>query len=151
MKRPTVDRAFFNAQVQRLSANNFWGQLPKAGITELIDTLTRISEGDASRASRIINQALKDPKIPAPADLELIADAIRTAEAPHTLERWYTTGGLRSHDDIPVGCEKCEGTGWRFEAERQILCGCALGRYLRTLDQKPTAGTRTSHTNRETA
>jgi hypothetical protein len=150
MKRPKVDRAVFNAQVQRLSANNFWAQLPKAGITELIDTLMRVSNEDEDRARRIIDQALKNPKVPAPADLESISDVIRKSEAPQTLERWYTTGGLRSHADIPLGCEKCEGTGWRFEAERQVFCGCALGRYLRTRDPKPTATERTSRPTSET-
>jgi hypothetical protein len=147
MKHPKVDRAFFNAQVQRLSASDFFPTI-KAGITELIDSLIRVANEDTERARRIIDRALKTPKCPTPADLETIAE------------------GLGS-ENVPRGCELCEGTGMRYvskpynrtaldengqpyvyeryEADCQERCACELGQYLQAKDKearqerKPTA------------
>jgi hypothetical protein len=124
MKRSKADRALFNAQVQRLSASNFFPQI-KAGITELIDSLMRVSDEDADRARRIIDRALKSPQCPTPAELESIASNLGA-------------------ENVPKGCGKCEGTGMRYvtkpvrdpitgqiyEADCQERCDCELGRFL---------------------
>jgi hypothetical protein len=140
MKPPKVDRPFFNAQVQRLTACDFFPTI-KAGITELIDSLIRASGEDTERARRIIDRALKSPKCPTPADLELIASELGS-------------------ENVPRGCEKCEGTGMRYvvkkykrtaldvegkpfvyetgEVDCQEWCDCALGdfRAAREVERK---------------
>jgi hypothetical protein len=129
MKTPKVDRAFFNAQVQRLSASDFFPTI-KAGITELIDSLIRVSGEDLEHARRIIDRALKTPKCPTPADLEAIAENLPNA--------------------APLGCEKCEGTGRVYvkrrvkdvitgdpiEVDCQKNCDCTLGQFLKAREKE---------------
>jgi hypothetical protein len=141
MKRHTVDRAFFNAQVQRLSASDFFPTI-KAGIAELIDTLIRVSDEDTERARRIIDHALKAPKCPTPADLQTIAESLGS-------------------ENVPRGCELCEGTGMRYTrklvnrtaldsdgnpyvydsytADCQERCSCELGRFLKAREKEEAA------------
>jgi hypothetical protein len=143
MSAKKVDRPFFRSQVLRLASTDFFPTLDE-GVKELIDSLIRVSGEDTERASRIIDQALKTPKCPTPADLELIAE------------------GLGS-DNVPRGCELCEGTGMRYttkryerkaldengqvyvyesyEADCQERCDCELGRFLKAREKEAaTAG-----------
>lgn len=134
---PDPDRSFFRQQALRLTAAQYFPAIDE-GVTELIDSLMRVSRKDQDRAKRIIDQALTSQKCPTPADLGLIAEGLRVAETRSALDSgaWYTTGGLRSDESIPHGCEKCEGTGWMFTAGSQVLCGCELGRFLKTVERK---------------
>ncbi len=138
-----ISRPYFRSQVLRLAATNYFPALDE-GVKELVDSLMRISDGDGERARRIIDQALKTPTCPTPADLEAIAD------------------GLGS-ENVPRGCELCEGTGMRYVsklinrtaldadgnpyvydsyyADCQERCSCELGRFLKAREKEAaTAG-----------
>jgi len=138
-KKPEpISRPYFRSQVLRLAATNYFPALDE-GVKELVDSLMRVSAGDGERARRIIDEALKTPTCPTPADFELIASNLGS-------------------ENVPRGCELCEGTGMRYttkrydrkaldengkpyvyesyEADCQERCDCELGRFLKAREKE---------------